>query len=128
MFENLIIYGAVYDYVETALSALGAFEKLNERERVGLYDAAVIDVRDGRPHIVKRMERTTLELIPELVHRGRPPIGVLAEPLGTGETALAVIGSTELEKAFKRVAQHALLTSERPLGSEALTSAPERRP
>jgi hypothetical protein len=120
MFENLIIYGAVYDYVETALSALGAFEKLNERERVGLYDAAVIDVRDGRPHIVKRMEGTTLELIPELVARGKPPIGVLAEPLGRGETSLAVIGSAELEKGFKRVAQDALLTSERPLDSTEL--------
>ena len=122
MFENLIIYGAVYDNVESALAALGRFEKLNERELVGQYDAAVIDVRDERPHIVKRMERTTLELSPELVARGRPPIGVLAEPLGAGETALAVVGQPELAKGFKRAARDALLTSERPLGSAALSS------
>jgi hypothetical protein len=124
MFENLIIYGAVYDYVETALSALGAFEKLNESDRVGLYDAAVIDVRDGRPYIVKRMERTTLDLIPELVARGRPPIGVLPEPLGPGETALVIIGSAEIAKAFTRVSRDALLTSERPLGADAVSSVP----
>lgn len=120
MFENLIIYGAVYDDVETALAGLESFDKLNERELSGLYDAAVIDVRAGLPRIVKRMERPTLELIPELVARGRPPLGVLAEPLAVGETALAAVGPPEIERGFRRAAQRAFLTSKRPLDSAAV--------
>jgi hypothetical protein len=120
MFENLIIYGAAYDDVDGALADLNRFEKLGAGELVGPYDAAVIDVRDGLPQVVKRMDRRTLELIPELVARGRPPIGVLAEPLGVGETALVVVGLPELENAFKRAVRHPVLTSVRRLQSAEL--------
>jgi hypothetical protein len=113
--ENLIIYGAVYEDVYAALADLESFEKLNDRRSPRLYDAAVIDLRDGLPHVVKRTTRPTLELIPELVARGRPPIGVLAEPLGPGESALAVVGRAELEKEFKRAVRRSITTSKRPL-------------
>ena len=115
MLENLIIYGAVYEDVYAALADLERFEKLNDRRSAGPYDAAVIDLHDGLPHIVKRGTRPTLELIPELVARGRPPIGVLAEPLGPSESALAVVGRSELGTAFKRAVRHSVMTSERAL-------------
>jgi hypothetical protein len=115
MLENLIIYGAVYEDIYAALADLESFEKLNDRRSTGPYDAAVIDLRDGLPHIVKRGTRPTLELIPELVARGRPPIGVLAEPLGPGESVLAVVGRAELGKTFKRAVSRSVMTSERLL-------------
>jgi hypothetical protein len=120
MSENLTLYGAVYADMYAALADLENFENLSKRELVGAYDAAVIDVPGDGPHIVRRMRRPTLELIPELVGRGRPPIGVLPEPLAAGESALAVIGSAELKKGFKRAAGRAAFTSERPLASEEL--------
>jgi hypothetical protein len=115
MLENLMIYGAVYEHVFAALADLENFEKLNDRQAAGPLDAAVIDVRDGLPRLVRRIERPTLELIPELVARGRPPIGVLAEPLAPGESALAVIARPTVEKAFTRAVRRAVMTSERPL-------------
>src|SRR5690242_14835936 len=54
MFENLIIYSAVYDDVRAAVADLEAFEKLNGRELVDQYDAAVIDQHNGLPHLVRR--------------------------------------------------------------------------
>jgi hypothetical protein len=120
MSENLILYGAVHADVYAALADLEDFENLSKRELVGAYDAAVIDVPGDAPHIVRRMRRPTLELIPELVGRGRPPIGVLPEPLAPGESALVVIGSAELEKGFKHAAGRAAFTSERPLAPEEL--------
>jgi hypothetical protein len=113
--ENLIIYGAVYDHVDAALAGLDSFEKLYEQQSTGPCDAAVIEAREGLPCIVKRMEHPTVELIPELVARGRPPIGVLPEPLAAGETALVVAGPGELEKAFTRAAGHPVMTSKRAL-------------
>jgi hypothetical protein len=119
--ENLIIYGAVYKDVHAALADLKSFEELNYRASATLYDAAVIELHDALPHsdalphIVKRVTRPTLELIPELVARGRPPIGVLAEPLGPGEAALVVVGRTEIEKTFKSAVLHSGMTSARPL-------------
>src|SRR6476619_3031776 len=119
MFENLFIYGAVYDDVHAALADLHSFDRLNERRLVRPYDAAVIELAGGLPRVVRRMNRPTLELLPELVARGRPPIGLLAEPLRAGERALVVIGRPELEKAFKRVVSRHLLTAVRVLrGSE----------
>ena len=115
MLENLIIYGAVYADSNAALADLESFEKLNARRSAGPYDAAVIDLRDGLPHVVERTVNPTLELIEELVARGRPPIGVLAEPLGPRESALAVVGGTELEEAFKRAVKRSVMTSERRL-------------
>jgi hypothetical protein len=119
MSENLIMYGAVYNDVYAALADLETFESLDKHE-LGPYDAAVIDVRDERPHVVKRMSRPTLELIPELVGRGRPPIGVLAEPLAPGECTLVVIGQSGIEKSFKSAIKRGGMTSKRPLASEEL--------
>jgi hypothetical protein len=45
---------------------------------------------------------------------------VLAEPLAPGETAVAAVGPVALEKGFKRAAQHAFLTSVRPLDAAAV--------
>ena len=115
MLENLKIYGAVYEYTYAAVADLEDFEKLNARQAVSPFDAAVIRVHDGLPQIVTRTERPTLELIPELVARGRPPIGVLAEPLAPGEAALVVVARPTVEKTFTRASRRAVLTSVRPL-------------
>ncbi|HEX6713453.1 MAG TPA: hypothetical protein VF066_08705 [Thermoleophilaceae bacterium] len=120
MSQNLILFGAVYKDVYAALADLETFERLDKRKVGGPYDAAVVDLHEGLPHVVKRAKRPTLELIPELVARGRPPIGVLANPLAPSETALAVVGSPELEKAFTRAVRRAVMTTVRTVASEEL--------
>ena len=115
MLENLNIYGAVYADVYAAVADLESFEKAIDGRSAGLYDAAVIDLRDGLPHVAKRATRPTLELIPELVARGRPPIGVVAEPLAASEAALVVVGRPELEKVFKSAVGRSVMTSEQAL-------------
>jgi hypothetical protein len=128
MLENLIIYGAVYEDIYAALADLESFEKSNDRRSEGLYDAAVIDLRDGLPYVVKRGTRPTLELIPELVARGRPPIGVLAEPLGPSESAFVVVGRAELGKAFNRAVGRSVMTSERLLDPAEVGAITQRAP
>jgi len=59
MADNSIAYVAVYDDVNSALSDLDAFEGLHDDDVVGKYDAAVIDQESGKPHIVKRVGRTS---------------------------------------------------------------------
>jgi len=38
-------------------------------EMIGQYNAAVIDKRDGKPHVVKRMDRPHIRVIPEWFSR-----------------------------------------------------------
>ena len=40
---------------------------------IGQYDAAVIDKEDGKPHVVKRMDRLHIRVIPERFGGGTPP-------------------------------------------------------
>jgi hypothetical protein len=55
--KPLLVYAAAYETVEAALADLDAIEQANKDEMVGQYDAAVIDKEDGKPHVVKRMDR-----------------------------------------------------------------------
>jgi hypothetical protein len=40
---------------------------------IGQYDAAVIDKEDGKPHVVKRMDRPHIRVIPEWFGGGSLP-------------------------------------------------------
>ena len=65
-----VLYTAVYDDVDAALADLAALEQLHKAELVGKYDAAVIDVKDGEPHIVKRVDHPVVRVIPEWLGSG----------------------------------------------------------
>jgi len=53
--KQLLVYSAAYETVEAALVDLDAIELEHMEEMIGQYDAAVVDKRDGKPHVVKRM-------------------------------------------------------------------------
>ena len=57
-----------------ALAELDAIEQLHKDELIGQHDAAVIDKEDGRPHVVKRMDRPRIRVIPECFGRGDPAL------------------------------------------------------
>lgn len=110
MADNSVAYVAVYDDVDSALADLDALEELREDELIGKYDAAVIDQENGKPHIVKRVDRPHINVLPELVGKGALPRGELhdaATELDPGEAALVVVGEPTLEKGFDKAVTRA---------------------
>ena len=54
-------------------------EQAHKDEVIGQYDAAVIDKEDGKPHLVKRMDRPHIRVIPEWFGGGTLPRKELRE-------------------------------------------------
>ena len=71
--KPLLVYAAAYETVDAALADLDAIEQAHKDEVIGQYDAAVIDKQDGKPHVVKRMDRPHIRVIPEWFGGGTLP-------------------------------------------------------
>ena len=115
MAQNAMLYTAVYDDTLTALADLDAFEQLHNQQLLGDYDAAVVDKEDGQPHIIRRVERPRIHIIPELLGTGtlkRKELHELADGLGENEAALVVVGEATLEKGFDQAVTHAAKKAE----------------
>jgi hypothetical protein len=54
--DNSIGFTAAYDDVDSAVADLEALAKLRDDKVVGSYDAAVVELENGKPHIVKRVD------------------------------------------------------------------------
>ena len=101
--KPLVVYAAAYESVEAALADLEAIEQLHKDEVIGQYDAAVIDQQDGKPHVVKRMDRPHLRVIPEWFGGGTLPRKELheaAQELTANQAGLIVVGEPTIEKAL----------------------------
>jgi hypothetical protein len=104
--EQLVVYAAAYDTVEGAMADLNAVEELHEGELVGYYDAAVIDNENGKPHIVKRMDRARIRVVPEWFGGGTLPRKELheaAESLTASQAGLIAIGQPTIEEALDKM-------------------------
>ncbi|TVZ06603.1 hypothetical protein EAS64_04230 [Trebonia kvetii] len=100
--KRQVVYAAAYGNVTQALAGLDAIEQLHKDEVIGSYDAAVIDKEDGKPHIVKRMDRPRARIIPELFGAGTLPRKELheaAEALTANKAGLIAVGDPTIEKA-----------------------------
>ena len=101
--KTMVLYAASYDSVPAAMTALDDIEQLHKDQMIGKYDAAVIDKEDGKPHIVKRMDRPGIRVIPEWFGGGALPRKELheaAEALTANEAGLVVAGEPTIEKAL----------------------------
>ena len=101
--EQLVIYAAAYETVDAALADLDAVEQLHKAEIIGRYDAAVIDKEDGKPHVVKRMDRPHIRVIPEWFGGGTLPRKELheaAEQLTADQAGLVAVGEPTIEAAL----------------------------
>ena len=110
MGDNAMLYEAVYKTKDAALADLDVFDHMHDADLIGKYDAAVIDKEDGKPHIVKRVDRPRINVIPELVGGGtlkRSELKQAAEVLAPGEAALVVVGEPTIGKAFDNAVQQA---------------------
>jgi uncharacterized membrane protein len=120
--SNMALYTAVYESVSPALEDLGAIEELHKDSLIGKYDAAVIDQEEGRPHIVKRMDRPHIRVIPEMFGGGTLPRKELkeaAQELTSNEAGLVVIGEPTIDKAFDKAVTHAAKVVKRSLDATA---------
>lgn len=103
--DNMVLYTGLYGNVNDALADLDAVEQLHKDEMIGKFDAAVVDQENGEPHVVKRLDRPRVRVIPEWFGKGTLPRKELhdaARELGPGQVALFVAGEPTLEKAFDK--------------------------
>jgi len=103
--KNLIVYAAAYDTVKAAVADLDAIQQLHKDKMVGQYDAAVIDREDGKPHVVKRMDRPVIRVIPEWFGGGTLPRKELleaADELTANQAGLIAVGEPTIEQGLDR--------------------------
>ena len=120
--ESAVLYTAVYGDVDAALADLAAFEQLHKAQVIGKYDAAVVDSKDGEPHVVKRVDRPAVRVIPEWLGSGtlaRRELHDAARALDPGEAALIVVGEPTLAKGFERAVTRAAKMAQRELNAAA---------
>jgi hypothetical protein len=101
----LPFYTAAYETAEAALADLDAIEQAHKDEMIGQYDAAVIDKEDGKPHVVKRMDRPHIRVIPEWFGGGTLPRKELheaAEQLTANQAGLIAVGEPTIEKGLDK--------------------------
>ena len=103
--KQLVVYAAAYESVQAALADLDAIEQLHKDEMIGQYDAAVIDKKDGKPHVVKRRDRPHIRVIPEWFGGGTLPRKELheaAEQLTASRAGLIAVGEPTIEKGLDK--------------------------
>jgi len=101
--KPMLVYAATYNSVSDAETALDAIEQLHKDKVIGFFDAAVIDKKDGKPHVAKRMDRPYVRVIPELFGGGTLPRKELheaAQELTASQAGLIAVGEPTIEKAL----------------------------
>jgi hypothetical protein len=103
--EYVVVYAVTYPTVAAAQAMLDTIEHLPRAEVAGDYDAAVIDKQNGKPHVVKRIDRPRTRIIPEVFGGGALPrkeLNEAAEELLSGEAGLIVVGIATIEPALDK--------------------------
>jgi molybdenum cofactor biosynthesis enzyme MoaA len=80
---------------------------------VGNFDAAVVDNENGKPHIVKRMDRPRIRVIPEelgFAQHLRKELKEAASELSGNQAALIMVGEPTVDKAFDKAVTRAAKT------------------
>jgi uncharacterized membrane protein len=106
----MMVYAATYQNVSDAETDLDAIEQLHKDELIGSFDAAVIDQEDGKPHVVKRMDRPGIRVVPEWFGGGTLPrkeLHEVAQQLTTGQAGLIAVGEPTIEKALDKALTNA---------------------
>src|SRR5215469_8134639 len=128
--RDLAVFTAVYDNVDSAKADLDAIEQLHKDDIVGTFDAAVVDQEKGKPHIVKRMDRPMVRIIPEALGFGplsRKELKEAAAELSAGQVGLIVLGQPTLEKGFDKAVTRAKKVLKRTLDATADEIADEMK-
>ena len=105
--DQPVVYSASFSSVTDAEKALDIIEQLYKNgTAVGTLDAAVIDKENGMPHVVRRLDRPRIRVIPERFGGGALPRKELreaAEELTADQAGLLVVsGEPAIEKALDK--------------------------
>ena len=103
--DRLVVHAAAFSSVADAEEALATIEQLYKGGAVGTLDAAVIDKENGKPHVVKRLDRPGIRVIPEWFGGGTLPRKELheaAEQLTANQAGLIVVGEPTIEKGLDK--------------------------
>jgi hypothetical protein len=103
--KPMVVYAATYGSVSAAETDLDAIEALHKDKAIGSFDAAVIDQEDGKPRVVKRMDRPVVRVIPEWFGGGTLPrkeLRELAGQLTASQAGLIAVGEPTIEKALDK--------------------------
>jgi hypothetical protein len=128
--KQVALYIAVYDDVDSAQSDLEDVEQLHKDDLVGIYDAAVVDQQNGKPHIVKRADRPRIRVIPEELGFGtlkRKELKEAAAELGANQAGLIVVGEPTIDKAFDKAVTRATKTLKQTVDASADELAAEMK-
>jgi hypothetical protein len=101
--KPMMVYAATYENVSAAEADLDAIEQLHKDDVIGSFDAAVIDQENGKPHVVKRMDRPGIRVIPEWFGGGTLPrkdLHEVAQQLTAGHAGLIAVGEPTIERAL----------------------------
>jgi hypothetical protein len=104
--DQMVLYAAAFGSVPDARGAMDSIEQLHKDKIIGKFDAAVIDEQQGKPHIVKRMDRPEYRVIPEWFGGGALPRRELKEAaskLTADRAGLLVVGEPTIEQAVDKV-------------------------
>jgi hypothetical protein len=119
--KPMVLFAAAYDNVTDAMSALDDIEQLHKDKMVGDYDAAVIDKKNGKPHIAKRMDRPRIRIIPEQFGSGALPRKDLkdaAQTLTADQAGLIAVGEPTIEKAVDKALTSASKVVKRQMNAD----------
>jgi len=108
--KPMMVYAATYDSVSDAEKDLNAIEQLHKDDVIGKFDAAVIDQENGKPHVVKRMDRPAIRVIPEWFGGGTLPrkdLHEVAQQLKAGQAGLIAVGEPTIERALDKALTNA---------------------
>ena len=103
--KPMVVHAAAYGSVSAAETDLDAIEALHKDKAIGSFDAAVIDQEDGKPHVVKRMDRPVVRVIPEWFGGGTLPrkeLRELAGQLTASQAGLIAVGEPTIQKALDK--------------------------
>ena len=104
--KRLVVHVAAFSSVADAEQALATIEQLYKQGAVGTLDAAVIDKKNGKLHVVKRVDRPGIRVIPERFGGGALPRKELreaVEQLTADQAGLLVVSSEPvIEKAVDK--------------------------
>jgi hypothetical protein len=111
--KQLLVYAAAYETVRAALADLDTIGLAHIQETIGQFDAAVIDKEYGRPHVVRRMDRPHIRVIPEWFGGGAVPrkglheaalprkeLHEAAEQLTANQAGLIAVGEPTIEEGM----------------------------
>ena len=108
--RQLAVFAAVYDSIDAAEADLEAIHQLHKEDFVGTFDAAIVDQKNGKPHIVKRLDRPMVRVIPEELGFGplaRKELKEAAAELGANQAGSIAIGQPTFEKGFDKAVTRA---------------------